>query len=303
MLEVNGISKRFGMKQVLTGVSFRVENGDIMGFLGPNGAGKTTCIKIMLGLLRADRGTVRINGFDTVTEHDRAIARVGAIVESPFFYEYLTGRENLMQFARIYGVSADRVAAVADTVRLSERLDEKVKGYSLGMKQRLGVAQALLNSPDVLILDEPTNGLDPAGIKELRDILRSCALSGCAVLVSSHQLSEMQMMCTRVCIIDRGVVTAVKSVDELTSSEPDGETKYRFEVSDVAAALTEIQKYCEDAYIDGGHIFASLSKRQAAEINRALISAGIDVYALTAVQTTLEDAYLRITHSPSQQIT
>lgn len=302
VLEVSGVSKNFGARRVLNNVSFNVGEGDITGFLGPNGAGKTTCIKIILGLLKADSGKVRICGHDICDEHELALEGVGAIVESPDLYSYLTGRENLMQFARIYGVSDDRVAAVADMVRLSGRLDEKAKGYSLGMRQRLGIAQALLASPKLLILDEPTNGLDPAGIKELRDILRSCALSGCAVLVSSHQLPELQLMCNKVCIIERGEIIATRSIEEFTLADPSQPRPHRLEVSDTQKALELIKKHDPTASADGNFVTCILPKPAAAAINRELVLAGIEVYSLTSSEPTLEDAYLEITHSAPQQI-
>lgn len=302
VLEVCGISKSFKTRRVLDNVSFTVDSGDITGFLGPNGAGKTTAIKIILGLLHADCGTVRICGHDITFEHELALANVGAIVESPDLYTYLTGRENLMQFARICGVSADRVTAVADMVKLSGRLDEKVKGYSLGMKQRLGIAQALLTSPKLLILDEPTNGLDPEGIKDLRDILRSCAANGCAVLVSSHQLSEMQLMCTRVCIIENGHIVATCSTDELTSRSAETRAKYIFNTSDTQKTLEILLRFDPDAHIEDKFASAMLTAEMSAAAIREAVGALIDVYTVTSDHPTLEDAYLEITRSAPGQI-
>ncbi len=302
VLEVCGISKSFKMRRVLDNISFTVDSGDITGFLGPNGAGKTTAIKIILGLLYADCGTVRICGHDIASEHDLALANVGAIVESPELYTYLTGRENLMQFARICGVSSDRVTAVAEMVRLSNRLDEKVKNYSLGMKQRLGIAQALLTSPKLLILDEPTNGLDPEGIKELRDILRSCAANGSAVLVSSHQLSEMQLMCNRVCIIENGRIVATRSTEELTSHSAETRTKYIFNTSDTDKTLEILRRFDPDAHIDGKFASAMLTAEMSAGSVREMVGAFIDIYTITNDHPTLEDAYLEITGSAPRQI-
>ncbi len=302
ILEIKGVSKSFGKRKVLSDVSFTADAGQITGFLGPNGAGKTTAIKVILGLLKADSGTVTINGYDINAEHDKALHGVGAIVESPDLYTYLTGRENLMQFARIQGVSSDRVEAVAEMVRLQGRLNDKVKGYSLGMRQRLGLAQALLGKPDLLILDEPTNGLDPAGIKELRDVLKDCAASGCAVLVSSHQLSEMELMCNRICIIENGTVIAVRDIGELTKAKQDTGYRYTISVSDTEAALKVASDAGFNVSATDGKIVAMLTNSEAAALNKALILGGVDVIEFEFEHRTLEDAFLEITGGSSAQI-
>ena len=176
VLSAQNLTKRFGRREAVSDVSFDVRAGEVFGFLGPNGAGKTTTIRMLVGLARPDRGTVRIRGLDIVSRFEEAMAHVGCIVESPDLYRYLTGRENLLHFARMIGRgAAERIEELADLVALSERLDEKVSTYSLGMRQRLGIAQALLGNPGVLILDEPANGLDPAGIREIRHLVRSLA--------------------------------------------------------------------------------------------------------------------------------
>ena len=202
ILEVKNITKRFGAKTVVRNVSFEVNPGEVVGFLGPNGAGKTTAIKMILGLLSIDAGEIKVNGFDVSQKREKALQRVGGIIESPELYGYLTGRTNLKLFASMYdGIKEEQIDSAVRTVRLENRINDKVKKYSLGMRQRLGVAQAILHDPNLLILDEPTNGLDPNGIKELRDNLRHLADKGAGVLVSSHQLAEMELMCDRVVII------------------------------------------------------------------------------------------------------
>ena len=195
-------------------VSFEVLEGEVFGFLGPNGAGKTTTIRMLVGLARPDRGTVRIRGLDLARDFRRAMAHVGCIVESPDLYKYLTGRENLMHFARMLPDGASsRIPELAGLVALEERLDDKVSTYSLGMRQRLGIAQALLGNPDLLILDEPANGLDPAGIREIRLLVRRLAEQrNISVFVSSHLLSEVEQMCDRVAIIHRGRTLATGPV-------------------------------------------------------------------------------------------
>ncbi len=202
VLEMQGLTKFFGKRKVLDNVTVSISKGEILGFIGPNGAGKTTAIKIMLGLLKPDNGEVFINGFDITKNFENALSGVGGIIESPDLYNYLTGYDNLMLTARMYGLGKDRVLEVAEQVKLLGRLNDKVKKYSLGMRQRLGVAQALINKPNLLVLDEPTNGLDPVGIKELRDMLKDLAKSGVAVFISSHQLAEMELICDTFCLIE-----------------------------------------------------------------------------------------------------
>lgn len=303
ILELKGITKSFDRHTVLSDVSFSVDAGEILGFLGPNGAGKTTAIKIILGLLKADGGEVYINGHSIKTEHDAALMRVGGIVESPDLYAYLSGRENLMQFARIYGVPEERVNEVARIVRLSERINDTVGTYSLGMRQRLGVAQALLHQPNLLILDEPTNGLDPAGIKELRDILRDCAASGCAVLVSSHQLAEMELMCNSLCIIEKGHIIAKQSMSEFVSAGTTDDThEYMFEVNDIPLALPAVQALFPEAVATDGGIKLTIRKEDATEVCKAVINSGALIYSVTHEKRSLEDAFLAATTGLGGQI-
>ena len=213
--------------------------GEVFGFLGPNGAGKTTTIRMLVGLARPDRGRVRIREFDLAHDFARAMAHVGSIVESPDLYGYLTGRENLLHFARMLPDGAQgRIAELARLVALEERLDDKVETYSLGMRQRLGIAQALLGAPDLLVLDEPANGLDPAGIREIRRLVRLLAEErGIAVFVSSHLLSEVEQMCDRVTIIHRGRALATGPVQELLDRSASGATTWRVRPAARAAEL------------------------------------------------------------------
>jgi ABC-2 type transport system ATP-binding protein len=214
ILSAQNLTKRFGRREAVSDVSFDVRLGEVFGFLGPNGAGKTTTIRMLVGLARPDRGHVRIRSLDISAEFEAAMAHVGCIVEAPDLYRYLTGRENLLHFARMLERGAeDRIDELASLVALSERLDDRVSTYSLGMRQRLGIAQALLGSPGMLILDEPANGLDPAGIREIRQLVRRLAEQrGMSVFVSSHLLSEIELMCDRVAIIHRGRTLAAAPV-------------------------------------------------------------------------------------------
>ncbi len=296
ILELKGITKSFGIHTVLSDVSFSVDAGEILGFIGPNGAGKTTAIKIILGLLKADGGEVYINGHNIKTEHDEALMRVGGIVESPDLYAYLSGYDNLMQFARIYGLPKERIDEAARIVRLSERIHDKVGTYSLGMRQRLGVAQALMHQPNLLILDEPTNGLDPAGIKELRDILHDCAAGGAAVLVSSHQLAEMELMCNSLCIIEKGHVIAKQAMADFVEGNTAKDIhEYMFEVSDTSLALPAVKELFADAKAENGCIILNIVRDDATAVCRAVIDSGAMIYSVTHKKRSLEDAFLEAT--------
>ncbi len=217
IIEVKNINKKFGKKQVLYDVSFDIEEGEILGFIGPNGAGKTTTIKLMLGLQSIDSGTVTINGYDIKKQFTKAIESVGAIVESPDLYMYLTGRQNLELIANLYkGITKERINEVIKIIGLDKRIDDKVSKYSLGMRQRLGIGASILHNPKVLILDEPTNGLDPEGIKDVRELIINLAKKEkMAVLISSHNLSELDNFITKACIVQNGHVVSNTSVKEL----------------------------------------------------------------------------------------
>lgn len=212
------LGKRFGQRQAVADVSFTLQAGEVFGFLGPNGAGKTTTIRMLVGLIRPTSGRVLVAGHDLAENREAALRLMGCIVESPDFYDFLTGRENLEHFARMIDPAAmARINEVADLVRLGERLGDKVGTYSLGMRQRLGIAQALVGAPEVLVLDEPANGLDPAGIRELRRLIRQLADErGLAVFVSSHLLGEIERMCDRIAIVHRGRALTEGSIADLT---------------------------------------------------------------------------------------
>ena len=217
VLELKNISKSFGKKKVINNLSLEVKEGEIYGFLGPNGSGKTTTIKMILRLIDNDSGEIKVNGYDNKKQFEKAMECIGAIVENPDMYRYMSGLDNLKLHAKIRNVGMQRINEVLDLVELKDRAKEKVGKYSLGMKQRLGLALTLLHKPKVLILDEPTNGLDPAGIKKLRDILKEIAhKEGVAVFVSSHILTEMQLMCDKVAVIDNGNVV---KIEEITKTE------------------------------------------------------------------------------------
>lgn len=303
VLEMRNISKYFGRRKVLSNVSLTVNEGEILGFLGPNGAGKTTAIKIMLGLLNADDGEVIINGYSIKKDFEKALAKVGGIIESPDMYNYMTGYENLMLCARMHGLGRERVLEVAEQVKLAGRLNDKVKKYSLGMRQRLGVAQAIINKPNLLVLDEPTNGLDPVGIKELRDMLRDFARKGAAVFVSSHLLAEMELMCDTLCIIEEGVVIAQKSLtDFITEKDKEDRLNYTLSVGDIDKAVAVLSANGFEVSVSDSLLHALITKEKAAAMAKLLSLNDVDLYSMTAEQKTLEDAFLQATHGSKGQI-
>ena len=219
VLEVSHLSKRLGNMDIIKDISFDVWEGEIFGFLGPNGAGKTMTIRMMVDLISMDSGSIKILGNDIRTDREKTLSNIGAVVENPELYDYLTGMENLRQIARIRTIPQEKIAEIVDLVGLKSRIGDKMRKYSLGMKQRLGLAAALLSDPKLLILDEPTNGLDPNGIIEFRDILKKMAQErGMAVFVSSHILGEIQQLCDTVAFIENGTITAIESLENIKDS-------------------------------------------------------------------------------------
>jgi len=301
VLSAEHLTKRFGDREAVADVSFDVRAGEVFGFLGPNGAGKTTTIRMLVGLARPDRGRVRIRGLDLAHDFRRAMSHVGCIVESPDLYRYLSGRENLVHFSRMLPDGAEgRIPELARLVALNERLDDKVATYSLGMRQRLGIAQALLGSPDVLILDEPANGLDPAGIREIRQLVRRLATDrGIAVFVSSHLLSEVEQTCDRIAIIHRGRTLATGPVRELVDRVASDRVRVIARPSARAAEVLRAFGPAEAAAAvpaeAEGPIEARLTKERIPEALRALAAAGVEVYAVERSLASLEEVFLEVT--------
>lgn len=298
VLQISHLSKSFGRKKIIDDISFDVFAGEVFGFLGPNGAGKTTTIKMIMGFLNIDSGSITINGYDRIREFEKAMTNLGGIVENPEMYNDLSGRTNLEMYARLHkGVTKARIDEVIALVGMQNRSQENVKKYSLGMKQRIGLAQALLHHPKILILDEPTNGLDPAGIKELRDILKNLAhTENVAVFVSSHQLAEMELMCDRVGIIDKGHLLGLKPIRELVA-EASGQVIYRFLIHQAAAAAEILRpSYGEQIRLETADcIELAIETDQVAIVNRLLVTNGIDIYGISKVESSLEDAFMHIT--------
>ena len=287
ILECKNLCKSFRKKQILKDVSFKVAPGDILAFIGPNGSGKTTTIKLILGLQKIDSGIVLINGFDITKEYTKAIAKVGSIVENPDSYMYLTGWQNLRIIANCYPkITDERIKEIVKYVGLEQRINDKVSKYSLGMRQRLGIAASLLNAPNVLILDEPTNGLDPEGIKDLRNLLKKLAQDGMGILISSHNLSELESFCNKVCIIDNGSIVTSSNVKELKSNA----NRVIFKVNDTSNLTIK------DAYEVKKNTFVVNAKdEEVAAIIRKLVKNKIDIYEVKEDELTLEEAFLKKT--------
>ena len=287
LLECQNLYKSFGKKQILKDVSFEIDEGDILAFIGPNGSGKTTTIKLILGLQNIDKGKVTINGFDIEKDFVKSIEKVGAIVENPDTYMYLTGWQNLKLTANLYkDVSDEKIKEIVKLVDLEGRINDKVSKYSLGMRQRLGIARALINEPNVLILDEPTNGLDPEGIKDLRNLLKKLAKEGLGILISIHNLAELESFCNKVLIIDNGTIIETSEVKEFKNNG----NKYTFNVSNTKDLDIEgIYEVAKDKFSYNGE------KEDIASIVKTLVKKNIDVYEVKMEELTLEEAFLKKT--------
>ena len=294
IVELKNVSKVIRKRKIIDDLTFTVNKGEIYGFLGPNGAGKTTTIRMIVGLIGITSGEIKVCGKDVKKEFEDAIANVGAIVENPELYKFLTGYQNLEQAARLFkGVTKAKIDEIVELVGLKERIHDKVKTYSLGMRQRLGIAQSLLHDPKVLILDEPTNGLDPAGIREIRDYLKMLAREkGLAIIVSSHLLSEMEMMCDRFAIIQKGKLINVQDV-QLT---PDTDKQlYVCKVNDNELAQKILREKEYTVNIHEGNLVIELEKDDVPKMIRILVDANILIYEVKMSSKSLEDRFLEMT--------
>ena len=291
VLKCEHLHKNFGKKEILKDVSLELEKGDILGFIGPNGAGKTTTIKLILGLQSITSGTVKINGYDITSNFTNAIRNVGAIVENPDLYMYLTGSENLKLIANLYkGVGKERIDEVVKLVKLENRINDKVSRYSLGMRQRLGIAQAILHKPNLLILDEPTNGLDPEGIKEIRELLKDLAeKEEMAVLISSHNLLELETFCNKICIIKNGKVMETNKIEDVKNIAKSG---YIFEIDNTEM----IDKMFKNVTIVNRNMFKiAVDRDEVPSVIKKLVENDIKIYAVNENKISLEDAFLKKT--------
>ena len=282
------LTKRYGTRTVVEDLSLTVRRGQVYGFLGPNGAGKTTTLRVLIGLVRPTSGSATVLGRPAGV----SAAGIGALIEGPGFYPYLSGRDNLRVLTRYAGVPADRIDVVLRTVDLLDRADDRYSTWSLGMKQRLGVAGALLKDPELVVLDEPTNGLDPAGITDMRDLLRRLAGEGRTVLLSSHLLGEVQQVCDRVAVISRGRLVVESDVRELL-----GLASLVVDAEPLGLAQTTATRLLgpDRVSVVDGALHLDAAPEETAGVNRALVLAGVEVTGLTRQARTLEQVFLQVT--------
>lgn len=298
-VETHGLTKRFGDNAAVNDVELLVPRGCAFGYLGPNGAGKTTLIRVLLGLTHADAGTMSLLGFSVPRHRDKALARVGAIVDEPRFHPHLTGRQNLQILAAAREHAArDRIDASLERVGMTQRADVRVSKYSMGMRQRLGVAACLLGDPQLLILDEPMNGLDPAGMHEMRDMILSLVSEGRTVMLSSHLLDEVERTCDAVAIVDKGRVIRQGPIAELLAGAT---MEVQVDCSSPERARSILSTSTLGAQIDVGtsglsiHLAPGTGRDAIAELNRLLVDGGLDVYRLQQIQVSLESWFLEVT--------
>ncbi|MCK0472843.1 ABC transporter ATP-binding protein [Halalkalibacter sp. APA_J-10(15)] len=299
ILTLNNVDKTIKGKAIINNLSFSVQEGEVFGLLGPNGAGKTTTIRMIVGLIKMTKGDIAICGHSIKTNFEQAIEQVGAIVENPEMYKHLTGYENLKQYARMHkDVDKKRIDEMIELIGLKDRIHDKVKTYSLGMRQRLGLAQCLLHHPKLLILDEPTNGLDPAGIREIRDHLQHLTKEkGMSVIVSSHLLSEMEMMCDRIAIIQNGTLTDIQDVRNFVNDE---KNEYIFETSAIDSIQVWLTQEWSVTLTETG--FSVMTTREhIPTIIKKLVEENISIYEVKQLTKTLEDRFLEVTSANGGQ--
>ncbi|MBB6714297.1 ABC transporter ATP-binding protein [Clostridium gasigenes] len=297
IVQIKNVTKKIGKKVIIDDLTFDVFSGEVFGFLGPNGSGKTTTIKMLLGLMSITKGEMYIDGFNVEKNFEKAVAKVGGIIENPDLYKYLTGYQNLVHFWRMYpDIKKERIDEVIKIVGLEKRIHDKIKTYSLGMRQRLGVAQALLNSPKLLVLDEPTNGLDPAGIHELRNHLRTLAKEeNIAVVVSSHLLSEMELMCDRVGIIQNGKLVRIQDMKEMLEDNSDSVIALSVQPIEKAKAYLESLSSEYNSKINNNEIEIIENIENVPELVEKLVKQEIKIYGIRKVQQSLEGKFLEMT--------
>jgi ABC-2 type transport system ATP-binding protein len=295
ILEIKNLTKNFSNRTVIDNISLNIYKGEVLGLLGPNGAGKTTLIRLIVGLISMNDGEILINGNNLKTSFESAIRNIGAIIENPEFYKFLSGYKNLVYFSRMYsGITKERIYEVIKLVGLEKQIHEKVKNYSLGMRQRLGIAIALLHKPSIIILDEPTNGLDPRGIQELRSYLRSLAeKEGISIIVSSHILSEMELLCDRIAIINNGKLIDTRKINtEITEDTPMDVT---FEV-DINENFYDIIKSLNlnNYQISSNEITIKTTRKQIHIINSLLVEEDIKVFQIRYKANSLENTFMKV---------
>jgi ABC-2 type transport system ATP-binding protein len=299
VLRTHGLRKQYGRVTAVQDVSIMVRPGEVFGFLGPNGSGKTTTVAMILSLIEPTAGTVELFGQTTREGRYRALNRVGSIIESPAFYPFLSGRDNLGVVARLRGVPKARVGEVLDQIFLSDRADRKYSAYSLGMKQRLAIGAALLNDPELLMLDEPTNGLDPEGMVEVRNLILHLASQAKTIFLCSHLLAEVQQVCTRVAFINRGVIVKQGTTEDLLRTD---NTHY-LEVDDIPRAIEVLRQtaYITEVRPEGRGVQITCTGECAADVATTLIGAGLRLNRLQPIETSLESIYLELVGADTTQ--
>lgn len=292
ILKCEELYKSIRNKEIIKGISFDIKEGEILGFIGPNGAGKTTTIKLIIGLQHFKKGKIVINGFDVKKDFEKAIEKVGTIVENPDLYMYMSGYANLKLVANLYkGIDKKRIDEVVKLVGLENRIKDKVSKYSLGMRQRLGIAQAILHKPNLLILDEPTNGLDPEGIKQIRDLIAKLAKEeNMAIMISSHNLAEIENVCNKVCIIQNGKIVEQSNIEDVKKEASKGE--YTIEVDSVEK-LKEVLKL--EVKEENGKAIINVTREEIPDIIKTLVDNNVKIYSVTENLLSLEEAFLKKT--------
>lgn len=294
MIKTTNLTRKFKGKTVVDNINLTIKKGEIYGFLGPNGAGKTTTIRMLLGLMKPTGGSIELFGKDVKGDHLSALKKIGSLVESPSYYGHLTARENLEALRKILQVPKSRIDEVLSIVRLTKDADRAVKGYSLGMKQRLGIASAILGNPELLILDEPTNGLDPSGIHEIRDLIKNMPQQyGITILISSHLLSEIDQMATQVGIITKGQMIFQDSIDVLRNK---ARAKITIKVSDAKKAKAQLLSKGYLVEVEDGYLVCEdMADEQIAHLITLLVKAGLSVYRVEEKRKSLESIFLDLT--------
>lgn len=294
IITIKNLTKKYKNRIAVDNVSFDIYEGEIFGLLGPNGAGKTTIIKLLTGLIKPTNGEIFICNKNLVKDFENAIVNVGAIIESPTMYDYMSGKQNLKYYANLYKkIPKDKIEKVAELVGIKDRLKDKVKTYSLGMKQRLGIAQALLHDPKILILDEPTNGLDPSGILEMRNFIKKIAKEQkITVLVSSHILSEMEAICNTVAIIDKGQLKQIKSIGSLKSSNQQT-IAFKVNYPNFVGKLI-INQFNLKCEVAGQNVLCQMQEKDIPTVANFLFSKKIPIFGISQINKSLENLYLDI---------
>lgn len=303
VLNAKNITKYYRTRTAVDDVSFQVLEGEIFGLLGPNGAGKSTIIKIITGLAKMDKGDVIICDYSIKSDFEKAIKNIGGIIEYPICYNYMTGIQNLQYYASLYkNISMEQISKCVELVGLENRIHEKVKFYSLGMKQRLGIAQALLHNPKILILDEPTNGLDPNGILEMRKFLKYLSRKmGIAIIISSHILSEMELICDTIAIISNGELKEIKTIEQLKKGKEDTERiAIKVNYPNYAGKLL-MDRYKIKVEIAGSNVIIEMPEDKIPYLTSFLIDKRLAIYGITKVTKSLEEIFLDIVNDKTNE--